>query len=65
MKVDSVITPKTTGYAAAAAMGLCMYSAVTKNKALKKAHKPLAWTTAIAAVLHTGLIEYYNYKYRG
>lgn len=62
--VSSVITPKTTGYASAVGMGLTLMSGMSQNKIFKKAHKPLAIFSAIAAIIHIGLIEYYNYKFK-
>ena len=68
MKVNSIqpqiFTPKTTGYAAAAGMGITLLSAVSKNKTFKKVHKSASWLTALLTILHIGLIEYYHYKYR-
>ncbi len=60
----SIFTPKTTGYASAAAMGACVLSAVSKNKTFKKMHKPLSLAAVLLTVFHVGLTEYYNYKYR-
>ena len=68
MKVNSVsqyVTPKTTGYAAAASTGLAVLSGVTKNKSIKKTHSCFAFSSALLTILHIGLIEYYHYKYRG
>ena len=68
MKVEKVlpriVTPKTTGYAAAAGLGLAVWSGISKNKTFKKTHKPFAWASALLTILHIGLIEYYHYKYR-
>ena len=67
MKVSSIstiITPTTTGYTAAAGIGLTILSGISKNKTLKKTHKPLSIFSAFATILHIGLIEYYHYKYR-
>ena len=62
--VSSIITPNTTGYAAAVGMGLTVLSGMSQSKIIKKAHKPLAAFSAIAAIIHVGLIEYYNYKFK-
>ena len=62
-KIQTIVTPKTTGYTAAAGMGLSILSGLSKNKNLKKIHKPLAWSSAAVTLLHIGLIEYYNHKY--
>ena len=67
MKIDKIqkyITPKTTGYTAATAMGLSVLSGITKNKNMKKIHKPFAWISVISTILHIGLIEFYNYKFK-
>jgi len=68
MKVNGIqsqiFTPKTTGYAAAAGMGITLLSAVSENKTFNKVHKPVSWLTALLTILHIGLIEYYHYKYR-
>lgn len=61
---QTIFTPKTTGYASAAAMGWCVLSAVSKNKTFKKSHKPSAFAAMLLTVFHIALIEYYNYKYR-
>ena len=67
MKADkiqsSIITPRTTGYAAAAGIGTTMLIGFSKNRVLKSFHKPAAWFTTGVTVLHIGLIEYYNYKF--
>lgn len=62
--VNSIITPKTTGYAATTALGLAVWSGVSKNKTFRKQHKPLAYLTAILTAIHIGLIEYYHHKYK-
>ncbi len=62
--VSSVITPKTTGYTAVVGLGLTALSGMSECKTFKKAHKPLAIFSLIAAILHIGLIEYYNYKFK-
>ena len=68
MKVSSItekyVTPKTTGYASAAGLGLAVLSGLSKNKAIRKTHKPFSYITAALTLLHIGLIEYYSYKYR-
>lgn len=61
---STIITPKTTGYASAVSLGLAVYSGVSKNKTIRKTHKPLAWITAGLTILHIGLTEYYHYKYK-
>ena len=61
---NSIITPKTTGYTAAAGLGLSVLSGICKNKTIKSAHKPLAWMTAAAALFHIAQIEYLGHKYK-
>lgn len=63
-KLESIVTPKTTGYVSAAGLGVTVLSGICSNKTVKKAHKPLAWATAGLTLLHIGLIEYYHYKYK-
>ncbi len=69
MKVDSVkknsiITPKTTGYAATVGLGASVWSGISRNKTFRKQHKPLAYITAFLTAAHIGLIEYYHHKYK-
>ena len=64
MKINGIITPKTTGYAATVSLGLATVSGISKNKTFRKAHKPLAYVTAALTVLHLGLIEYYHHKFK-
>ena len=68
MKINSInstiFTPKTTGYAAAAGLGLSVWSGLSKNKSFNRVHKPLAFFTAFFTIMHVGLIEYYNYKFK-
>lgn len=69
MKIDSVklnpiITPKTTGYAATVALGASILSGISKNKTLRKQHKVLAYLSAAITALHIGLIEYYHHKFK-
>lgn len=64
MKINSIITPKTTGYVATASLGLATVSGISKNKTFRKTHKPLAYITAVLTALHIGLIEYYHYKFK-
>lgn len=66
MKVDSVqrnyITPKTTGYAATATLGIAVLSGVSKNKSFRKTHKPFAYISAFLTAIHIALIEHYHHK---
>ena len=61
---QSIVTPKTTGYSATAGMALTVLSGISKNKSIRKTHKPLAYITAAITALHIGLIEYYHHKFR-
>ena len=61
---STLITPKTTGYAATTSLGLAVLSGASKNKKFRNTHKPFAILTAILTALHIGLIEYYHHKYR-
>lgn len=63
-KILSIITPKTTGYSAAAGLGIAVISGAAKNKTLRKIHKPAAWAATGLTALHIGLIEYYHLKYK-
>ena len=63
-KLQSYITPKTTGYSAVTAMGITALSGISKNKSIKKLHKPFAVVSIGFTALHVGLIEYYHYKYK-
>lgn len=63
-KHHSIITPRTTGYAATVGLGAAILSGVSKNKSLRKAHKPLAYITALLTAAHIGLIEYLRHKYK-
>ncbi len=63
MKVHSIksyVTPKTTGYSAAAALGLAVLSGVSKNKSFRKTHKPFAYISVFLTAAHTILIESYK-----
>lgn len=70
MKVSSIntsqkwITPKSTGYIATASLGLATYSGVTKNKQLRKLHKPLAYLSVILTAIHIAITEYQYYLYK-
>lgn len=61
---NSIITPKTTGYAATVGLGATVLSGVSRNKAFRKTHKPLSYITALITLIHIGLIEYKHYKYK-
>ena len=63
-KILSYITPKTTGYSAAAGFALTAASGMSKSKEFRKTHKPFAWITAGLTLLHIGQIEYYKFKYK-
>ncbi len=64
LKLSAVITPKTTGYAAVAGLGLTAASGISRNKTLRGKHKVFAWLTTAITALHIGLIEYLNHKYK-
>jgi len=67
MKIDKIqpyINSKTTGYAAAAGVGLTVLSGITKNKSVKRFHKPMAFMSIFLTALHIGITEFYHYKYR-
>lgn len=67
MKVSStnqIITPKSTGYIATTALGVATLSGISRNRNIRKAHKPTAYLTAILTALHIGLIEYYHHKFK-
>jgi len=64
MKTEKIITPKTTGYLSLAGFGGTILSGVTKNKSLRKFHKPAAYFTIASTLLHIGITEYYHYKYK-
>lgn len=64
MKISSIVTPKSTGYAAAAGLVMSVASGVTKNRVLRRTHKPAAYAAAVLTAVHIGLIEYYHHKYK-
>ena len=68
MKIEKIqqtfLTPKTTGYAATAGIIATIYSGLSKNPRLRKAHKPLGWITAGLTTAHIALVEYLHYKYK-
>lgn len=61
---NTIVTPKTSGYTAAAGLGLALISGVCKNKTVKKAHKSIAWITALATIFHIAQIEYLHHKFK-
>lgn len=56
-KKYSIVNARTTGYTAAAGLGLTMASGVIKNKFMRKGHKYFALTTVISTVLHIYLLH--------
>ena len=58
------ITPKTTGYAAASGIALCVISGMSKNRTLRKTHKLLAGLSVLFTAIHVGLIEYNHYIWK-
>ena len=59
-----ILTPRNTGYAAAAALILASGRAITTNKSVKRTHKMLGWLALGLTVLHIGLIEFYHLKFK-
>ena len=59
-----IINPKTTGYAAAAAMVITTARAFTTKKPIAKTHKFWGFITASLTLLHIGLVEYLHHKYK-
>lgn len=64
VRQQSILTPKTTGYAATAGLALSVMSGVSRNKSFRKMHTPMAYLTAALTAIHIGLIEYYHHKYK-
>ena len=68
MKTDriqsAILSPQKTGYAALACTGLTVMSGFSKNKIIKKTHKPFSALTVLFTALHVGVLEYYNYKFK-
>ena len=64
VKSNRILTPKTTGYTATAGLAWSIYSGVSKNKSIRKTHKPAAYISAALTALHIGLIEYNHYKWK-
>ena len=60
----SWITPKSTGYAATAAMILSGTRAVSKNKFVQKYHKPISYVALTLTALHIAVVEFYHHKYK-
>ena len=63
-KIQSYITPKTTGYASAIGLGVTVLSGTKSCSCMKKAHKPFGIFTALAAVIHIAQIEWLHYKFK-
>ena len=59
-----LITPKSTGYAAAGAIGLCTIRAFSKSKSITKTHKILGFIATGLTLLHIGCVEYLHHKYK-
>ena len=61
-RVDSITNNKpmlradNTGYMAVAGMCLTAFSALPKNKSVRKLHKPFAFITAGLTLLHLGTV---------
>ena len=58
------LTPKNTGYAAAAAMLVTSTRAFTAKKPIAKSHKIMGVITAALTLLHLGVVEYLHCKYK-
>ena len=52
-----ILTPRNTGWAAAAGMSICTARALTKKKPITKSHKTIGWITAGLTLLHIILVE--------
>ena len=63
-KPNTFLTPKNTGYAAAAAMLLLTARAFTSSKPVVKTHKILGVVTGVLTLLHIGVVEYLHHKYK-
>lgn len=59
-----VLTPKNTGYAAAGALLIATTRAFTKSKPITKTHKIIGYLAGGLTLLHIGLVEYLNFKYK-
>lgn len=60
----SIITPKTTGYAAGVALAVATTRAFTKAKSIRKTHKFWGYLAAALTLLHIGNVEYLHFKYK-
>ena len=67
MKVSEIsakyVTPKKTGYTALAGFGLTVLAAYSGNKAVRRAHKPLALFSVLVSLIHVLQIEYNHRKW--
>ena len=64
IKLNSIVTPKSTGYAATVTLGASVLSGISKNKTFRKQHKGLAYLSAILTALHIGIIEHNHHKFK-
>ena len=64
MKIDKILTPQTTGWLTTASLGASIISGISKNKVLKKTHKPFAYMSLASMALHIGILEYTKHKYK-
>ena len=58
------LNPKNTGYLAAGSMLITTARYVSSSKSIKKSHKFWGLLTSILTLLHIGLVEYLNHKYK-
>jgi homoserine kinase len=58
------LNPKNTGYLAAGSMLITATRYVSSSKPIKKSHKFWGLLTSILTLLHIGLVEYLNHKYK-
>ena len=59
-----ILTPRNTGWAAAAGMAICTARAMTKKKSITKTHKTIGWITAALTLIHIILIESRHLKFK-
>ena len=59
-----ILSPKSTGYAAAGALFISGISSFSKNKIVRKKHKIFGITSGILTLLHIGTLKYLSFKYK-
>ena len=62
--IKTYITPKSTGWASAIALGCTAISGFSKNKSIRKLHKPFAVLTGIFTISHIAILEYYKNNFK-